>query len=52
MRLVVNNSVVSKTSKLRMHWPHFSLSVYEKFSMFVYTMPSTIKLEVVKDGII
>lgn len=51
LRLVVNNSVVGKTSKLRMTWPHFSLPVYEKFSIFLFTMPSSIKLEIVRDGI-
>lgn len=52
LRLVINNNVVSTSSKVQMSWPYFSLPVYEKFNMFVYTMPSSVKLEVVKDGII
>ena len=52
LRLVINDNEVSKTSKLRMNWPHFTLPIYEKFSMFLFTMPSSIKLEVVRNGII
>ena len=50
--LLINGRVVSQTLKVPMNWPEFSAQFTDVFQVHVFTMPSSIQLELIlQDGI-
>jgi len=45
--LLINDRKVSKTNKAPVNWPNFNFQVKEMFQVHVFTIPSSIKIELV-----
>ena len=47
VRLIINGKYVSRTRKAFVKWPNFEIEIMEQFQVHVFTMPSSIQLEIV-----
>jgi len=46
VKLKINNKEVASTRKVRLEFPGFEANIFEKFSIFLYTKPSSIMLQI------
>ena len=51
VRLIINGHYVARSRKQQMDWPSFEIDVAEQFQVCLFTMPSSIQLEVVMGGL-
>ena len=49
VRLIINGRYVARSRKQFMRWPNLEIDISEQFQVCVFTMPSTIQLEIVVD---
>lgn len=49
IRLIINGRYVARSRKQFMRWPNLEIDISEQFQVCVFTMPSTIQLEIVVD---
>lgn len=47
VRLMINGRYVTRTRKAFLKWPNFEIEVGEQFQVCLFTMPSSIQLEIV-----
>lgn len=47
VRLIINGKYVSRTKKAFLKWPNFEIEISEQFQVCLFTMPSSIQLEIV-----
>ena len=47
VRLMINGKYVSRTKKAFLKWPNFEIEISEQFQVCLFTMPSSIQLEIV-----
>ena len=45
--LIINDRKVSKTNKVTINWPNFNFQLMEMFQVHVFTVPSSIKVELI-----
>lgn len=45
--LLINDRKVSKTNKVPVNWPNFNFQIKEMFQVHVFTIPSSIKVELI-----
>ena len=45
--LLINDRKVSKTNKVPISWPNFNFAMKEIFQVHVFTIPSSIKVELI-----
>ena len=45
--LLINDRKVSKTNKVQISWPNFNFAMKEIFQVHVFTIPSSIKVELI-----
>ena len=43
---MINNQVVAKSRKIQLTWPTFRCRFMQKYSVYVYSKPSSIKLQI------
>ena len=46
-RLIINGKFLCKTRKALVKWPNFEIDLMEQFQVHLFTMPSSIQLELV-----
>lgn len=51
VRVVINGHYVTRSRKVFLRWPNLELDILEQFEIYVFTMPSTIQLELVVGGL-
>lgn len=51
MRLIVNGKEVAKSKVAKLLWPAFEFELAEQFVVYLFTMPSSIQLEIRMGGI-
>jgi hypothetical protein len=47
LRLIVNGEYVARTKKAFLTWPNYEIDVNEHFQLHLFTMPSSLQLELV-----
>ena len=48
--LLINNKKVAMTQKYKVNWPNFTADIMEQFQVHLFTMPSSIKIEINING--
>lgn len=51
VEVVINGHVMARTRKVKVDWPSFEVEFQEKFQIFVYTKPYSVKLRVCTGGV-
>ena len=51
MRVIINGHYVTRSRKVFLKWPNLELDIFEQFEIYVFTMPSSIQLELVVGGL-
>lgn len=51
VRLIINGKYVSRSRKAFLRWPNLEIEIAEQFQVCVFTMPSSIQLEIVIGGV-
>lgn len=51
VRVVINGHYVTRSRKVFLRWPNLELDILEQFEIYVFTMPSSIQLELVVGGL-
>lgn len=52
VRLNINGRFVTRSRDAKLSWPNLEIEIMEQFQVCVFTMPSSISLEIVVGGII
>jgi hypothetical protein len=50
VRLIINGRYVTRSRKAFLKWPSFEIEFTEQFQICLFTMPSSIQLEIVIGG--
>jgi hypothetical protein len=51
VRVIINGHYVTRSRKVFLRWPNLELDILEQFEIYVFTMPSSIQLELVVGGL-
>jgi hypothetical protein len=51
VRVIINGHYVTRSRKVFLRWPTLELDIMEQFEIYVFTMPSSIQLELVVGGL-
>ena len=51
VRLIINGKYVTRSNKRLLKWPNLEIEIAEQFQVCLFTMPSSIQLELVVGGI-
>jgi hypothetical protein len=51
IRLIINGHYVTRSKKAFLRWPNLELEIAEQFEVYLFTMPSSIQVEIVMGGL-
>ena len=51
VRVIINGHYVTRSRKVFLRWPNLELDILEQFEVYLFTMPSSIQLELVVGGL-
>jgi|LauGreDrversion4_2_1035121.scaffolds.fasta_scaffold15507_2 hypothetical protein len=51
IRLIINGHYVTRSKKAFLKWPNLELEIAEQFEVYLFTMPSSIQVEIVIGGL-